>query len=333
MTSTTALRALERTPRTHLALTPTPLAAAPNLAAALGLSADRVWLKLDDYTGFALGGNKVRKLETELAPERLAGVDTLITCGGPQSNHARVAAAAAAHLGLRCILVVNGPTPEPPTGNARLHRLLTPEIVPVAGRADREAAMERARSRVEEQGGKALVVPIGASTGRGALGYALAAAELDGQLEGRAAWDPAASWIFVATSSGGTLAGLLLGVSVLGWHGIRLVGVSADDPAEEVKAKVTSLASEAARLIGFDGPLLSDQVLVTDAFVGDGYGIPTPASEAATLLWARSEGVILDPTYTAKAAAALVEWARGDEMQRDDRVIFWHTGGHPALLA
>ena len=158
-------------------------------------------------------------------------------------------------------------------------------------------------------------------------------AELDGQLEGRAAWDPAASWIFVATSSGGTLAGLLLGVSVLGWHGLRLVGVSADDAAEEVKARVVSQATEGARLIGFEGPLLSDQVLVTDAFVGEGYGIPTPASEAATLLWARTQGVILDPTYTAKAAAALVEWAGSEEMQRDDRVVFWHTGGYPALLA
>jgi 1-aminocyclopropane-1-carboxylate deaminase/D-cysteine desulfhydrase-like pyridoxal-dependent ACC family enzyme len=333
VTSTTALRALERAPRTHLAHTPTPLAAAPNLAATLGLSADRVWLKLDDYTGFALGGNKVRKLETELSPKRLEGVDTLITCGGPQSNHARVAAAAAAHLGLRCVLVVNGTTPEPPTGNARLHRLLTPEIVPVERREDRDAAMERARAQVEARGGRALVVPIGASTGRGALGYALAMAELDGQLEGRAAWDPAASWVFVATSSGGTLAGMLLGVSILGWHGLRLVGVSADDPAEEVKEKVVLHATEGARLVGFEGPLLSDQVLVTDAFVGEGYGIPTAASEAATMLLARSEGVILDPTYTAKAAAAMVEWARGDEMRSDDRVIFWHTGGHPALLA
>jgi 1-aminocyclopropane-1-carboxylate deaminase/D-cysteine desulfhydrase-like pyridoxal-dependent ACC family enzyme len=126
---------------------------------------------------------------------------------------------------------------------------------------------------------------------------------------------------------------MLLGVSILGWHGLRLVGVSADDPAEEVKEKVVLHATEGARLVGFEGPLLSDQVLVTDAFVGEGYGIPTAASEAATMLLARSEGVILDPTYTAKAAAAMVEWARGDEMRSDDRVIFWHTGGHPALLA
>lgn len=333
MTSTTALRALERTPRTHLAHTPTPLAAAPNLAAELGLSADRVWLKLDDYTGFALGGNKVRKLETELAPERLEGVDTLISCGGSQSNHARVVAAAAAHLGLRCILVVNGAAPEPPTGNALLHRLLTPDIVPVARREDRDGAMERARAEVEAGGGRALVVPIGASTGRGALGYALAMSELDGQFEGRAAWDPAASLIFVATSSGGTLAGMLLGASVLGLHGLRLVGVSADDPAGEIKARVVALAEEGAGLIGFEGPLLSQQVTVTDAFVGEGYGIPTPASESASRLWARSEGVILDPTYTAKAASAMVEWARGEETSEDDRVIFWHTGGHPALLA
>jgi 1-aminocyclopropane-1-carboxylate deaminase/D-cysteine desulfhydrase-like pyridoxal-dependent ACC family enzyme len=319
--------------RTHLASTPTPLALAPNLAGVLGLEPDRIWLKLDDYTGFGLGGNKVRKLETELSPDRLEGVDTLITCGGPQSNHARVTAAAAAHLGLRCILVINGEAPDPPTGNARLHRLLTPEIVTVADRAAREPAMERARLDVQSRGGRALVIPVGASTGRGALGYALAMVELDSQLQGTASWDPAATWIFAAASSGGTLAGIVLGASLLGWQGTRIVAVSADDPADAIREHVLELAAEAAELIGYRGDLAAEALTVTDAYVGEGYGIPTPASLDATTLFARSEGVLLDPTYTAKAAAGMVDWVQSGRVHPGDRIVFWHTGGQPGLLA
>lgn len=327
MTAQLALQSLAGVPRTPLAHTPTPLAPAPNLAGALGVAPDGLWLKLDHYTGFALGGNKVRKLETELAPERLAGVDTLITAGGPQSNHARVTAAAAAHLGRRCILVINGDAPDPPLGNARLHRLLTPHIVIVGARADRAPAMERARLDVEAGGGRALVIPLGASTPRGALGYARAVVEISRQFTQDGGWNPAATWIFVATSSGGTLAGILLGISLLGWTGSRLVGVSADDPADTIRSTVLRLAGEAGAMIGYEGSLLTDQLAITDEFVGEGYGIPTPASSRATELVARSEGVLLDPTYTAKAAAGMMDWVRGGRVRTGDRVLFWHTGG------
>jgi D-cysteine desulfhydrase len=167
-------------------------------------------LKLDDYTGFALGGNKVRKLETELAPHRLRGIDTLITCGGAQSNHARVTAAAAAHLGLRCILVINGQPEKSPTGNARLHQLLTPHIRWIPSREDRGAALEQAQADVEAEGSTPLVVPIGASTGRGALGYALAMKEIEIQSSSLTGWEPARTWLlrwqesfWVRRSSGG----------------------------------------------------------------------------------------------------------------------------------
>jgi len=306
---------------------------APNLVATLSLDPDRVWLKLDDYTGFGLGGNKVRKLETELSPDRLEGVDTLITCGGPQSNHARVTAAAAAHLGLRCVLVINGEATDPPTGNARLHRLLTADIITVADRAAREPAMEQARLDAEARGGRALVIPIGASTGRGALGYALAMVELDAQLQGAAGWDPAATWIFTATSSGGTLAGMILGASLLGWEGTRIVAVSADDPADEIRERVLELAREGAELIGYQGDFAVEGLTVTDAYVGGGYGVPTAASLEATTLFARSEGVLLDPTYTSKAAAGMIDWVRSGRVPSTDRIVFWHTGGQPGLLA
>ncbi len=311
MTARSALLALERTPRSHLATTPTPLVHAVHLARALDRSPDAVWLKLDGHTGFALGGNKVRKLETELTPSRLDGVDTLISCGGPQSNHARVFAAAAAHLGRRCILVRNGESPDPPMGNARLQSLLTPHIVHVAERADRDPAMEEARRQVESEGGKALVVPIGASTPLGALGYARAMVELDAQLQGDVAWDPDATWIFVATSSAGTLAGMLLGASLLELEGLHLVGVSADDPADGIKARVVDLAGQAAELIGFRGELLVHRVSVTDEYVGDGYGVPTPEADAATLLLARSQGCSWIPPTPRKRRPA---WWRRSAM-------------------
>jgi 1-aminocyclopropane-1-carboxylate deaminase/D-cysteine desulfhydrase-like pyridoxal-dependent ACC family enzyme len=299
----------------------------------MSLDPDHVRLKLDDYTGFGLGGNKVRKLETELSPDRLVGVDTLITCGGPQSNHARVTAAAAARLGLRCVLVISGEPGDPPTGNARLHRLLTPDLVTVSERAARAPAMEKARSDAEARGGRALVIPIGASTGRGALGYALAMVELDVQIRGIAGWEPVATWIFTATSSGGTLAGIVLGASLLGWHKTRIVAVSADDPADQIRERVLELASEGAELIGYRGDLATEGLTVTDSYVGEGYGIPTAASLEATTLLARSEGVLLDPTYTAKAAAGMVDWVGSGRVGPGDRVVFWHTGGQPGLLA
>ena len=317
---------LASVPRTALALTPTPLVPAPHLGAALELATDRLWMKLDQYTGFGLGGNKVRKLETELAPHRLDGVDTLITAGGSQSNHVRVTAAAAAHLGRRCVIVINGDPPEPPMGNARLHRLLTPNVVRVEDRSERAPTMERIRQELEEAGARGLVIPLGASTARGALGYARAMLELESQFDANGL-SPENTWLISATSSGGTMAGMLLGLSVLGWTGVRLVGVSADDPAATIRHTVLALAREAAGLVGFDGPLLDDNLEITDGFVGDGYGISTDASDHAIRLLARSQGVLVDPTYTAKAAAGMIEWVRSGRIPTGDRLVFWHTGG------
>ena len=312
--------------RTPLASVPTPLLPAPRLAQSLGLAPDRLWLKLDQYTGFAFGGNKVRKLETELTPARLDGVDTLITAGGPQSNHVRVTAAAAARLGLDCVLVINGNPPDPPSGNTRLHRLLTSGIVSVADRAERAPTMERIRDELEVQGRRALVIPLGASTARGALAYALAMVELQDQFRDLGG-HPDRTWIVSATSSGGTLAGMVLGRSLLGWEATALLGVSADDPPDQIRDTVLGLAGEAAGLIHFEAPLLEGDLHVTDAYVGGGYGIPTAESDRATERFARTEGVFVDPTYTAKAAAGLIDWVATGRIGAGDRVVFWHTGG------
>lgn len=326
-----ALSRLSEWPRQPLASLPTPLLPAPRLRTALGSDAPEVLIKMDAETGFALGGNKVRKLEFELAPDRLEGVTCLITAGGPQSNHCRVTAGAAARLGRKCVLVLNGPEPEEPRGNALLHRLFGADIRTVARREDRDPTMERVAAEVAEQGGRAMVVPLGASTGLGALGYAAAMVELDAQL----ARLPEAerTWLFVSASSCGTLGGLLLGASLLGRDDLRLVGVSADVSAFDLRRDAVRLAREGAALLGWEGPVAEASLAAADEFVGRGYGVPTPASEEALGLFARSEGIVLDPVYSAKAAAGMISWIRKGSVPAEDRVVFLHTGGHPALLA
>ncbi len=321
--------------RTPLALTPTPLAPTPHLARALGTSVP-LSVKADAWTGFGLGGNKVRKLEYELAPERLTGVTRLVTAGGPQSNHCRVTAAAAAKLGLQCTLVVNGTPADERRGNARLHRLLGARIVTVEDRSERDDAMAEEARRTQAEGGKALVVPVGASTPRGALGYVNGLTELHRQLDGADG-----VWVFCASSSGGTMAGLILGCAILGWRP-RLVAASADDPATQIKSSASTLALAAARLLAGDAPELpkllartreaAAAVHATAAFVGPGYGRPTAQAEEAAALFASRAGFVLDPVYTAKAAAALIAWLRDGKLDEAGHVVFLHTGGYPALV-
>lgn len=316
-------------PRTHLANVPTPLFQLQRLGYELG--SENLWVKMDAETGFALGGNKVRKLEFELAPERRIGVTSLITAGGPQSNHCRVTAAFAARFGLRCVLVTNRAEVVEPTGNALLHRLFGAEIVEVDHRDERVPRMEALADDLRADGESPLVVPIGASTGLGCLGYALAAIELMQQLDDLT---PACSdtVLFCASSSGGTLAGLLLGLTLLGRSDVRLVGVSADTPADELDETCRSLARDGASLLGSRASIDDVRFSSIDDQVGEGYGLPTPASLEATELFGRRAGIVLDPTYTSKAAAGLIAHLRR-EPPRDERVVFLHTGGAPGLLA
>ena len=325
MTVSPITRALDRVSRTRLAVTPTPLLEAPHLARHLGLE-ERLWIKADAWTGFGLGGNKVRKLEYELSPPRLEGVTELITSGGPHSNHCRVTAAAAAHLGLRCTLVLNGRPEDPKRGNALLHRILGAHIVTVETRDDRAPAMEARAREVEREGGKALLIPLGASTPPGSLGYARALGEMADQLP-----PGTRPTLVVPSSSGGTLAGLILGMALLGvsWP---VLAVSADDPAEEVKSRAVELALEAQQIVapGLTGQAIhriAVAVRATDSYVGRGYGEPTPESDEAARLFGSKAGVVLDPVYTAKAGAALIH-----EDHPAGPVVFLHTGGHPALF-
>ena len=336
-----ALLRLARMGRTRLANAPTPLLTAPGLAASLRSDIE-ISIKADAWTGLGLGGNKVRKLEYELAPERLQGVTRLVTAGGPHSNHCRVTAAAAARLGLGCSLVINGEPEDPARGNPLLQRLLGARIVTVARPADREPAMAAEAGRIAAAGERALVIPVGASTPRGALGYVHSAAEMYEQSGGDRNRPP---WIFTSSSSGGTLAGLILGCAILEWDA-HLVGVSPDESAATILAKASGLAVGAARILDQSGDdsegmqlglaarvrRVAASVLATDEFVGPGYGHSTSDAEAAIALFATRAGVILDPVYTGKTAAAMIAWIRAGRMPAHSRAIFLHTGGHPALF-
>lgn len=286
----------------------------------------RLLIKRDDALPFAFGGNKVRKMQFVAADARAAGADTLITCGGIQSNHARVTAAAAAKLGLRCILVANGSPPEVPTANALLDRLLGADVRYVTDRTRRVPAMEAAADEVRRAGGTPYVIPLGASTPLGALGFVQAVEELRGQLP-----EPP-TMIIHSSSSGGTQAGLLAGCAMYDYP-TRILGVSADEPASTLAGEVRQILDGLAPLLGEPaGRFTRLEPEVDDRFVGDGYGIPTAASREALALLARTEAIFLDPTYTAKAMAGLLVHVRA-EARDEETILFWHTGGQVALFA
>ncbi|MBP9106616.1 MAG: pyridoxal-phosphate dependent enzyme [Gemmatimonadaceae bacterium] len=312
----------------HIALgaLPTPIDDAPRLREAIGMGA-RLVVKRDDALPFGFGGNKVRKLGLVAAQAQRDGVDTLITCGGVQSNHCRATAAAAARLGMACHIVANGTPPERLSGNALLDQLLGAHVTYVAQRTDRIPAMEALAATLRAEGRNPLIVPLGASTPLGALGLALGVGEIVRQ-------GIVPDVIVHATSSGGTQAGLIAGCALFGLP-TRVIGISADDPVAEIGQIVISLCSGIETLLALPaGALGAESRFAADAsFVGDGYGIPSDASREAQSLAARTEALFTDHWYTAKALAGLIAYARGGTFRDGETVMFWHTGGQVGLFA
>lgn len=317
--------ALRSLPSVPFAPAPSPVDELAHLCAALG-GGPRLLVKRDDAIAFAFGGNKVRKMRLVAAQAQACSADTLITTGGVQSNHARVTAAAAAKLGMKCILVVNGTVPERATGNALLDKLLGADVRYVPGRDDRAPAMERAADEVRRTGGTPFVIPLGASTPLGAAAFVDAIAELAEQI------DPP-DVIVHSTSSGGTQTGLVAGCALAGWP-TRIIGISADESSAVLERDVRVLLGGLAELLGFASDrFASARVTVDDGFVGAGYGMPTTEAREAIELTARTEALFLDPTYTAKAMAGLIARVRRREFDKDATVLFWHTGGQVGLFA
>jgi 1-aminocyclopropane-1-carboxylate deaminase/D-cysteine desulfhydrase-like pyridoxal-dependent ACC family enzyme len=287
----------------------------------------RILIKRDDTIPFGFGGNKVRKLRYVVPVLQRDGVDHVITCGGVQSNHARATAAAAAAYGMQCHIVVNGIEPERPTGNALLNRMLGATFEYVSDRAARVPTMEAARDRLRHDGRRPAIVPLGASTPLGALGFVQAVSEMVSQ-------GLVPDVIVHASSSGGTSAGLLAGVAMHGLH-TRVVGISADDPPAALTTTVESIIRGLAPMLDLEADALLAAIRpeFDDAFVGAGYGAPTDASREVQGALARTHAVFVDHTYSAKALAGLVRYARDGRIRHDATILFWHTGGQVGVLA
>lgn len=308
---------MKRFPLAHL---PTPLDPADRLADALGRPAGSLWVKRDDATGLAVGGNKVRKLETVVAAALAEGAEHLVTGAGVQSNACRATAAAAARAGLGCTLILDGEDPAEPSGNLLLDQLLGARTLfhPCTEHDDLDLAIEAEVTRLRSDGVKAVGVAVGMSTPLGSLGYVTAAQELLAEL-------PELALVVTATGSCGTQAGLAAGV---GDH-TKVLGVRVGT-RPDMRERIRRLAVETAALAGLPDPL--GEVQLDDTQLGDGYGAHTPAALAAMTLAARTEGLLLDPVYTGKAMAGLIAAARAGHLP-DGPVVFLHTGGLPGLLS
>jgi D-cysteine desulfhydrase family pyridoxal phosphate-dependent enzyme len=323
---------LDQLPRINLLHAPTPLEPLPRLSAALG--GPQLWAKRDDCTGLALGGNKVRKLEYLLGEALAQGADTVITTGGFQSNHARQTAAAAARLGLRCLLIltesVPGRAPAYRTnGNLILDDLFGARIELRPGTADVDAEMTRAAERYVVEGRKPYVIPIGGSNALGLIGYVRAAREL---LEQARVQGVEFTHVVLASASGGTQAGLALGLALEGSNA-PVIGYCVGRASTDQRPRIAALMRHGAELLGIDSPLTPGDLLLEDGVVGQGYGLPTTAMAEAVRLAASQEGLVLDPVYTGKAMAGLIAGVRAGHYQSGDVVIFLHTGGTPGLFA
>jgi 1-aminocyclopropane-1-carboxylate deaminase/D-cysteine desulfhydrase-like pyridoxal-dependent ACC family enzyme len=293
----------------------TPLQAADRLGAALGLPAGALWVKRDDLTGLAAGGNKVRKLERLCADALAQGCDTIVSGGANQSNHVRLTAAACAHLGLRCVAVLPGTPPTHGEGNLALDLLLGAELCWVGGR-DLEQAIEDEAGARRAEGARTYAAPLGGSSPVGALGYVTCADELGTEA-------PPDALVVCADGSGGTHAGLVAG---FGDHG-RVLGVNVG--FADLVPRVPTLAAATAALAARPPPAGTVQL---DDGQPEPYGQPTDATREALELAARTEGLLLDPVYTGRALAALVAGVRRGHLGRDRPLVLLHTGGLPALF-
>jgi D-cysteine desulfhydrase family pyridoxal phosphate-dependent enzyme len=329
--------ALAAQPRIPLATLPTPIVEATRLRDALGgaASCPRILIKRDDLTSLGLGGNKARKLEYLVADAKAQDATTLITTGAVQSNHARMTAAAAAVAGMRCVLVLTATSENPEVaGNLLLDKLygasirLVPSIDPMLAVGQDEAVVAEVVAEEKAAGRVPDVIPIGGSSGIGVFGYIAGTAELVEQLS-QAGITP--SRLYYASGSRGTQAGLTLGAKLCAApYRVYGVAVSAGEPEKIERAK--RIANEAATRLGLPERLELHDLVTDQGYIGDGYGIPTPAALEAIALVAKTEAILLDPCYTSKAMAALIDHVRTGQLAPSNTIVFLHTGGMPALF-
>jgi L-cysteate sulfo-lyase len=323
---------LGRFPRVRLAHLPTPLEPLARLSAHLG--GPKLWIKRDDCTGLATGGNKTRKLEYLVADAVQQGADTLITLGALQSNHARQTAAAAARLGLKCVLVLEERVAQPTdayrhNGNLLLDRLLGASLKYVPRDGSITGAAELAADDVRRAGGKPYVIPGGGSNAVGALGYVGCALEI---LQQAADLGVRIDRVVHATGSSGTQAGLIAGFDGAR-SGIRVLGITVGRPRDNQEKNVGRLLDETWTHLELKGAAPHDNIEANDNYFGDAYGMPTPGMKEAVKLLAKTEAVLLDPVYSGKAMAGLIDLVRQGRFGKDENIVFVHTGGQAGLFA
>ena len=322
---------LAQFPRVKLCQAPTPLEFLPNLTKTLG--GPDIWMKRDDLTGMGGGGNKVRKLEYLAGAALAAGADHLVTQGAVQSNHVRQTAAVAAKLGLRCTAVLEHriATNDPEylnSGNVLLDRLMGIDIEYRDGGTDMQAAIEEVGARLEKTGAKPYLIPGGGSNATGALGYVHVAAELVAQLNEQGL---NVHRLVHATGSAGTQAGLVAGLHALN-SPIRTLGIGVRNPRDKQVANVRKLTEATLTHMGITAPLPAAAVEANCDYVGAGYGIPTPGMVEAVQIVARTEGIFLDPVYSGKGMAGLIDLIRKGVFTKGQTIVFLHTGGSTGLF-
>jgi D-cysteine desulfhydrase family pyridoxal phosphate-dependent enzyme len=300
----------------------------PRLSAALG--GPRLFVKRDDQTGLAGGGNKTRKLEYLLAEAQARGARTLITTGAVQSNHCRQTAAAAARFGYHCILILVGDYPPTITGNLLLDSLFGAEMIWTEPE-NREQTLKQTFDNAWEAGKCPYLIPYGGSNPTGASGYASAIQELRKQYNDFES-ELTPDWIVFASSSGGTQAGMLVGAKIFGFPG-NILGISVDCKKSILEERVAKLASETATVLREPYNFVANDVYVNDHYLGEGYGKMGKAEQEAIHMFAQTEGLLLDPVYTGRAAAGLIDLIHQGYFNDHQTVLFWHTGGMPALFA
>ena len=318
--------------RVRLGTLPTPLHEAPRLRDALGGAkrCPRILLKRDDLTGMAFGGNKVRKLEFLVADAIGKGATCLVTGGAVQSNHARCTAAAARISGMGSALVLTTGDERPANqGNLLLDRLLGAQVRLVPEGMDVDSEMAKIAAELQAHGERPYVIPVGGSNAIGALGYVAAALELAEQLY---VMGEAPSLLYYASGSRGTQAGLTLGAKLVSAT-YRLQGIAVSGGEPEKTARALHIANQAAATLGVQARLETDELVTDEGYIGAGYGLPTEKCLAAMTLLARHEAVFLDPVYSGKAMAGLINHIRSGLIDPAETVVFLHTGGTPALFA
>lgn len=322
---------LARFPRIFLAHLPTPLESLDRLSRELG--GPEIWIKRDDCTGLSTGGNKTRKLEFLMAEAQAQGADTVMTQGATQSNHARQTAAFAAKLGMSCHILLEDRTgSDDPNyngnGNVLLDHLHGATTEKRSSVPDMNAEMEKVADRLRADGRRVYTIPGGGSNPTGALGYVNCAFELVGQANDRGL---VIDHLVHATGSAGTQAGLVTGLKAIN-AGIPLLGIGVRAPRPKQEENVFNLAVATAEKIGAAGVVKREDVVANTDYVGDGYGIPTASGLEAIAMFAELEGILLDPVYSAKGAAGLIDLIRKGQFKKGERLVFLHTGGSAALF-